>query len=49
MSRAPYLAPMARWGARMGDAKLIDMMLGALHDPFHTIHGRDGGKRRQGI
>jgi acetyl-CoA C-acetyltransferase len=38
MSRAPYLAPMARWGARMGDAKLIDMMLGALHDPFHTIH-----------
>ncbi len=38
MSRAPYLAPMARWGARMGDAKLVDMMLGALHDPFHTIH-----------
>jgi len=38
MSRAPYLAPMARWGARMGDAKLIDMMLGALHDPFHAIH-----------
>jgi acetyl-CoA C-acetyltransferase len=22
----------------MGDAKLIDMMVGALHDPFHTIH-----------
>ncbi|MWL87095.1 beta-ketothiolase BktB [Cupriavidus sp. SW-Y-13] len=38
MSRAPYLAPMARWGSRMGDAKLIDMMLGALHDPFHAIH-----------
>ncbi|MCA3189416.1 MULTISPECIES: beta-ketothiolase BktB [unclassified Cupriavidus] len=38
MSRAPYLAPMARWGARMGDAKLVDMMLGALHDPFHAIH-----------
>jgi len=38
MSRAPYLAPMARWGSRMGDAKLIDMMLGALHDPFHGIH-----------
>ncbi|ANA32106.1 Beta-ketothiolase BktB [Ralstonia mannitolilytica] len=38
MSRAPYLAPAARWGSRMGDAKLIDMMLGALHDPFHTIH-----------
>jgi acetyl-CoA C-acetyltransferase len=29
---------MARWGARMGDAKLVDMMLGALHDPFHAIH-----------
>ncbi|MGY8524289.1 beta-ketothiolase BktB [Paracidovorax citrulli] len=38
MSRAPYLAPAARWGARMGDAKLVDMMLGALHDPFHGIH-----------
>lgn len=38
MSRAPYLAPAARWGARMGDAKLLDMMLGALHDPFHAIH-----------
>lgn len=38
MSRAPYLAPAARWGSRMGDAKMIDMMLGALHDPFHTIH-----------
>ncbi|UXC34832.1 acetyl-CoA C-acyltransferase family protein [Cupriavidus gilardii] len=38
MSRAPYLAPAARWGARMGDAKLLDMMLGALHDPFHSIH-----------
>jgi acetyl-CoA C-acetyltransferase len=22
----------------MGDTKLIDMMVGALHDPFHTIH-----------
>lgn len=38
MSRAPYLAQAARWGARMGDAKMIDMMLGALHDPFHGIH-----------
>ncbi|CAJ92580.1 beta-ketothiolase BktB [Cupriavidus necator] len=38
MSRAPYLAPAARWGARMGDAGLVDMMLGALHDPFHRIH-----------
>ena len=38
MSRAPYLAPSARFGQRMGDARLIDMMLGALHDPFDTIH-----------
>ncbi|CAB3796623.1 beta-ketothiolase BktB [Pararobbsia alpina] len=38
MSRAPYMAPAARFGARMGDAGLIDMMLGALHDPFDDIH-----------
>ena len=38
MSRAPYLAPSARFGQRMGDVRLVDMMLGALHDPFDTIH-----------
>jgi acetyl-CoA C-acetyltransferase len=38
MSRAPYLALGARWGARMGDSKLLDMMLGALHDPFEGMH-----------
>jgi len=38
MSRAPYVSLNTRWGARMGDAKLTDMMLGALHDPFHAIH-----------
>jgi acetyl-CoA C-acetyltransferase len=38
MSRAPYLAQAARFGQRMGDARLIDMMLGALHDPFDAIH-----------
>jgi acetyl-CoA C-acetyltransferase len=38
MSRAPYMTPDARFGARMGDARLIDMMLGALHDPFHAVH-----------
>ncbi len=38
MSRAPYASLNTRWGARMGDAKLVDMMVGALHDPFHTIH-----------
>ncbi|MDP4607639.1 MAG: acetyl-CoA C-acyltransferase family protein [Burkholderiaceae bacterium] len=38
MSRAPYASLNTRFGARMGDAKLIDMMLGALHDPFENIH-----------
>ena len=38
MSRAPYAVPAARWGQRMGDAKVIDMMVAALHDPFHNIH-----------
>lgn len=38
MSRAPYAMPSGRWGQRMGDAKVIDMMVAALHDPFHNIH-----------
>ncbi|HVE05739.1 MAG TPA: beta-ketothiolase BktB, partial [Paraburkholderia sp.] len=38
MSRAPYLMPSARFGQRMGDARVVDMMLGALNDPFQTIH-----------
>jgi len=38
MSRAPYITPDARFGARMGDVRLIDMMLGALHDPFESMH-----------
>ena len=38
MSRGPYVNLTQRWGSRMGDAKLIDMMVGALHDPFHNIH-----------
>jgi acetyl-CoA C-acetyltransferase len=38
MSRAPYASLNARWGARMGDTKMVDMMVGALHDPFQTIH-----------
>jgi acetyl-CoA C-acetyltransferase len=38
MSRAPYASLTSRFGARMGDTKLIDMMVGALHDPFHHIH-----------
>ena len=38
MSRGPYSMPAARWGARMGDARVVDMMTGALHDPFHDVH-----------
>ncbi len=38
MSRAPYASLTSRWGTRMGDSKMIDMMIGALHDPFHNIH-----------
>jgi acetyl-CoA C-acetyltransferase len=38
MSRAPYSTPAARWGARMGDITMVDMMLGALSDPFGAGH-----------
>ncbi len=38
MSRAPYASQATRFGARMGDTKMIDMMVGALHDPFQNIH-----------
>ncbi len=38
MSRGPYANLTQRWGSRMGDAKLVDMMVGALHDPFQNIH-----------
>src|SRR5271156_2836831 len=38
MSRAPYMLPAARFGQRMGDARLVDMMLGALNDPFQGVH-----------
>lgn len=38
MSRAPYASLSSRWGTCMGDAKMIDMMVGALTDPFASIH-----------
>jgi acetyl-CoA C-acetyltransferase len=38
MSRGPYIVPAGRWGQRMGDMKAIDMMVGALHDPFDVVH-----------
>ena len=38
MSRSGYLVPAMRFGARMGDTKVIDMMIGALTDPFSPNH-----------
>jgi acetyl-CoA C-acetyltransferase len=38
MSRGGYLVPNLRWGARMSDSKIIDMMVGALTDPFDVCH-----------
>ncbi len=38
MSRGGYLMPALRWGQRMGDASVVDMMVGALTDPFDTVH-----------
>jgi acetyl-CoA C-acetyltransferase len=38
MSRAPFVMPSARWGVRMGDAAMLDMLLGALNDPFGGGH-----------
>ncbi|MBU3747643.1 MAG: acetyl-CoA C-acyltransferase [Betaproteobacteria bacterium] len=38
MSRGPYILPAERWGARMGNGATIDMMVGALTDPFQTVH-----------
>lgn len=39
MSMAGYILPNARWGARMGDGKMVDIMLkDGLTDAFHGIH-----------
>ena len=38
MSRGPYFDTSARYGARMGDAVLLDYMLGILHDPWEKMH-----------
>jgi len=50
MSNAPYLLPKARWGARMGDAPMIDaMMHDGLLDAFKHVNmirfGADGARR----
>ncbi|MBD8891132.1 acetyl-CoA C-acyltransferase family protein [Roseibium litorale] len=38
MSRAGHLLTQARNGQKMGDAVVVDMMLGALNDPFGNGH-----------
>jgi acetyl-CoA C-acetyltransferase len=38
MSRGPYWMPHARWGARMGETKMVDPVVGGLTDPFNEIH-----------
>jgi acetyl-CoA C-acetyltransferase len=38
MSRGGYLMPSLRWGQRMADGNVVDMMVGALTDPFETVH-----------
>ena len=38
MSRGPYWMPDARWGARMGETKMVDPVVGGLTDPFNEIH-----------
>ncbi|WP_018922378.1 acetyl-CoA C-acetyltransferase [Salsuginibacillus kocurii] len=39
MSNAPYVVPNARWGARMGDSKMVDTMLkDGLMDAFSDVH-----------
>lgn len=38
MSRAGYVIPAMRWGQRMGNAEVVDMMTAALQDPFGHGH-----------
>lgn len=38
MSRGAYVMPALRWGQRMNDSGVVDMMVGALTDPFDTVH-----------
>jgi acetyl-CoA C-acetyltransferase len=50
MSNAPYLLPKARWGARMGDASMLDaMMHDGLLDAFEHVNmvrfGSEGARK----
>lgn len=39
MSNAPYIAPKARWGLRMGDSGLLDLMVhDGLTDAYQKVH-----------
>ena len=38
MSRAPYWLNAMRWGARLNDATAVDVLVGALTDPFGNVH-----------
>lgn len=38
MSRGPHVMQTARFGQKMGDTKVLDMMIGALNCPFGTGH-----------
>jgi acetyl-CoA C-acetyltransferase len=46
MSGAPYASASARWGIRMGDARLADLMIGdGLQCPFAGVHMAVYGSR----
>ncbi|HYQ91269.1 MAG TPA: beta-ketothiolase BktB, partial [Candidatus Competibacteraceae bacterium] len=38
MSRSQYWLPGMRFGQRMGDGRTVDVMVGALTDPFYDYH-----------
>jgi acetyl-CoA C-acetyltransferase len=37
MSRAPFQAPAFRWGTKMGNSPIVDVLDNALRDPFHRV------------
>ena len=38
MSRAPYWLNSMRWGARLNDSVAVDVLVGAVTDPFDEVH-----------
>ncbi|CAG4889940.1 hypothetical protein R69919_00862 [Paraburkholderia gardini] len=47
MSRAPYITPDTRFGVRMGNAHLIDMMPGVLNDHHEDHDDGELGQRQK--